>query len=186
MKQTTPAIEAHPRFLGTDVFNGLSRNELLAVLGVMHRILEANRKHDLARLVTELPTLFPRRARARNGQPNTHEKQSMFDASSNGKHTYRVFHYVFSCLSKAQAKMKIGTAKAGRIRVDHHGRQLSPRELMVLLWMKEGKTNWEIARILGLRERTIRFHIGGIFKKLDVKSRTQAVARALGTGLITP
>jgi DNA-binding CsgD family transcriptional regulator len=50
--------------------------------------------------------------------------------------------------------------------------------------MKEGKTNWEIARILGLSERTVRFHVGGIFEKLDVTSRTQAVARALGSGLI--
>jgi DNA-binding CsgD family transcriptional regulator len=50
--------------------------------------------------------------------------------------------------------------------------------------MKEGKTNWEIARILGLTERTVRFHAGSIFKKLDVSSRTQAVARAMAKGLI--
>ena len=61
---------------------------------------------------------------------------------------------------------------------------LSPRELMVLSWMKEGKTNWEIARIVGLTERTVRFHIEGIFMKLDANSRTQAVAVAMEHGLL--
>ncbi len=61
---------------------------------------------------------------------------------------------------------------------------LSSREMTVLLWMKEGKTNWEIARIVGLTERTVRFHIEGIFMKLDVSSRTQAVAVAMEHGLL--
>lgn len=61
---------------------------------------------------------------------------------------------------------------------------LSPRELTVLSWMKMGKTNWEIARILGVSERTVRFHVGRIFVKLDVTSRAQAVALAMETGLL--
>lgn len=62
---------------------------------------------------------------------------------------------------------------------------LSPREMTVLLWMKEGKTNWEIARIVGVTERTVRFHVEGIFIKLDVSSRTQAVAVAMEHGLLS-
>ncbi len=61
---------------------------------------------------------------------------------------------------------------------------LSPREITVLLWMKEGKTNWEIAQIMGVTERTVRFHIEGIFMKLEVSSRTQAVAVAIEHGLL--
>jgi LuxR family transcriptional regulator, quorum-sensing system regulator CviR len=61
---------------------------------------------------------------------------------------------------------------------------LSPREVTVLLWMKEGKTNWEIAQIVGVTERTVRFHVEGIFMKLDVGSRTQAVAVAIEHGLL--
>jgi DNA-binding CsgD family transcriptional regulator len=56
---------------------------------------------------------------------------------------------------------------------------LSPREMTVLLWMKEGKTNWEIARIVGVTERTVRFHVESIFMKLNAISRTQAVAVAM-------
>ena len=59
---------------------------------------------------------------------------------------------------------------------------LSPRELMVLEWMKQGKTNWEISRIIGVSERTVRFHAESIFMKLDVGSRTQAVACAIKQG----
>lgn len=61
---------------------------------------------------------------------------------------------------------------------------LSPREAAVLVWMKQGKTNWEISRILGVSERTIRFHVESIFSKLDVSSRIQAVAYAMEHGLV--
>jgi DNA-binding CsgD family transcriptional regulator len=62
---------------------------------------------------------------------------------------------------------------------------LSPREMTVLLWMKQGKTNWEIAQIVGVTERTVRFHVEGIFMKLDASSRTQAVALAMEHGLLS-
>lgn len=162
-----------------DAFERFSKPELLAVLGVMHRILDADRKRDLDGLVTELPALFPQRSVAHGIAAD----QSVFeDPASQGERTYRLFNYVFSCLSRAQARMD--TTRTGQVQVDKERCHLSPRELTVLLWMKEGKTNWEIARILGLSERTVRFHVGGIFEKLDVTSRTQAVARALGSGLI--
>lgn len=61
---------------------------------------------------------------------------------------------------------------------------LSPREMAVLEWMKQGKTNWEISRIIGVSERTVRFHAESIFTKLDVGSRTQAVAVAIEQSLI--
>lgn len=64
------------------------------------------------------------------------------------------------------------------------GSDLSPREQTVLDWMRHGKTNWEISRILGVSERTIRFHAESIFHKLDVSSRTQAVAYAVEKGLL--
>jgi DNA-binding CsgD family transcriptional regulator len=60
---------------------------------------------------------------------------------------------------------------------------LSPREVTILNWIKCGKTNWEIAQITGVTERTVRFHVESIFSKLDVTSRTQAVAVAVEHGL---
>jgi LuxR family transcriptional regulator, quorum-sensing system regulator CviR len=77
------------------------------------------------------------------------------------------------------------TAPENTTLTDHCVKGLSPREVTILNWMKNGKTNWEIGRILGVSERTIRFHIESIFSKLEVTSRSQAVATAMEHGLPT-
>lgn len=59
---------------------------------------------------------------------------------------------------------------------------LSRREAEVLSWVTEGKTNPEIAVILGLSARTVQTHLDRIFRKLDVETRTAAVAAALKAG----
>ena len=66
---------------------------------------------------------------------------------------------------------------------DHCVKQLTLREMNILNWVKNGKTNSEIAQIMGITERTIRFHVESIFSKLDVTSRSQAVATAIEHGL---
>jgi LuxR family transcriptional regulator, quorum-sensing system regulator CviR len=60
---------------------------------------------------------------------------------------------------------------------------LSKREIEVLSWLKEGKTSWEIARILQITERTVNFHVRNIMKKLDANNRTHAVAIAVADRL---
>lgn len=54
---------------------------------------------------------------------------------------------------------------------------LSERQRDILHWLHEGKTNWEIAKILDLSELNVKYHIDQIFVKLDVRSRAQAVAK---------
>jgi DNA-binding NarL/FixJ family response regulator len=61
---------------------------------------------------------------------------------------------------------------------------LTPRERQVLDLLAEGLSNKAIAARLAIRERTVKFHIGAIFEKLDVTSRTEAVTAALRRGLI--
>lgn len=61
---------------------------------------------------------------------------------------------------------------------------LSDREKEVLKWMIEGKTNWEIAMILHISERTVKFHVQNIEKKLDAVNKAHAVAIAMDTGLV--
>jgi DNA-binding CsgD family transcriptional regulator len=63
---------------------------------------------------------------------------------------------------------------------------LSQREKECLLWITEGKTSWEISRILNISERTVAFHINNAMRKLDVTNRQQAVARAITLGHIHP
>ena len=61
---------------------------------------------------------------------------------------------------------------------------LSAREQEVLKWISEGKSSWEIAMILVISERTVKFHTAAILNKLGAANRTHAVAIALSSGLI--
>ena len=63
--------------------------------------------------------------------------------------------------------------------------QISVREKQVLNWVRHGKTTWDISVILSISERTVKFHIDNVMRKLDAVSRTHAVAIALGHGLIS-
>jgi DNA-binding NarL/FixJ family response regulator len=56
---------------------------------------------------------------------------------------------------------------------------LTPRVAEVLLWLAQGKTNGEIAIILGNSEATVKKHVLEIFAKLGVETRTAASLRAL-------
>jgi len=57
--------------------------------------------------------------------------------------------------------------------------ELSARELEVLEWIGEGKTNSEIAIILGISLHTVKRHAERIFAKLGVESRHAAALCAL-------
>lgn len=62
--------------------------------------------------------------------------------------------------------------------------ELTERELEILRWVKEGKSSWVIGEILSISERTVKFHVASVFRKLDVSSRPQAIAKALHFGLL--
>jgi LuxR family maltose regulon positive regulatory protein len=61
---------------------------------------------------------------------------------------------------------------------------LSERELEVLRWVAAGYSNQEIAQELVLAVSTVKKHINNIYGKLEVGSRTQAVAKARELGLL--
>jgi DNA-binding NarL/FixJ family response regulator len=56
---------------------------------------------------------------------------------------------------------------------------LTPRVAEALLWLAQGKTNGEIATILGNSESTVKKHVLEIFEKLGVETRSAATLRAL-------
>ncbi|HEV7913717.1 MAG TPA: response regulator transcription factor [Albitalea sp.] len=55
---------------------------------------------------------------------------------------------------------------------------LTPRETEVLSWLAKGKTNRDIADILGMSPRTVNKHLEHIFEKLGVETRSAAAAIA--------
>jgi DNA-binding CsgD family transcriptional regulator len=54
--------------------------------------------------------------------------------------------------------------------------QLTPQELQVVLAVAGGSTNREVAAALFLSPKTIEFHLGNVYSKLDIRSRTQLVS----------
>jgi DNA-binding NarL/FixJ family response regulator len=59
------------------------------------------------------------------------------------------------------------------------GLGLTPRVAEALLWLAQGKTNSDIASILGISESTVKKHVQEIFEKLGVETRGAATVRAL-------
>ena len=57
---------------------------------------------------------------------------------------------------------------------------LTPREAAVLRWVAAGKTDRDVAAILGISPRTVHKHLQRIYEKLGVETRTAAVMRAMG------
>jgi two-component system NarL family response regulator len=62
--------------------------------------------------------------------------------------------------------------------------QLTPREMAALRLMADGKANKEIAADLSISERTVKTHLGHLFEKLGVTSRTEAIKIATRRGLV--
>ncbi len=61
---------------------------------------------------------------------------------------------------------------------------LTPREIEVLQMLTNGMSNKIVAQNLHISEHTVKFHISSIFQKLDVSTRTEAVAVGVRLGLI--
>ncbi|UTH76503.1 autoinducer binding domain-containing protein [Chromobacterium sp. IIBBL 290-4] len=60
---------------------------------------------------------------------------------------------------------------------------LSQREYDIFHWMSRGKTNWEIATILDISERTVKFHVANVIRKLNANNRTHAIVLGMHLAL---
>ena len=78
-------------------------------------------------------------------------------------------HFALACV--------LATVEEYQGTLGRSGKALSERQREILHWLHEGKTNWEIAKILSLSELNVKYHIDQIFLKLGVRSRAQAVAK---------
>lgn len=66
-----------------------------------------------------------------------------------------------------------------------HADKLTPREREIIALLASGASNKEIARKLELAESTVKIHVQGILRKLDLASRVQAAVYAVEHGLVT-
>ena len=74
---------------------------------------------------------------------------------------------------------------SGKVPGQKSAEVLSDREIEVLRYATRGLSNQDIADELCLSLRTVQAHLGHIFNKLQVSSRTEAVVRALKEGWVT-
>lgn len=94
----------------------------------------------------------------------------------------RVVHAGGSSLEARVAAKLLTRVRAGR--AAGGSRELSEREREVLRLVAAGLPNKAIARALAIAERTVKFHVTSIFRKLGADNRAQAVALGLERGLL--
>jgi DNA-binding CsgD family transcriptional regulator len=61
---------------------------------------------------------------------------------------------------------------------------VTDREKQILSWVREGKSNHQIAEVLSISPLTVKNHIQKILKKMGCSNRAQAVAEAIALGLV--
>ncbi len=61
---------------------------------------------------------------------------------------------------------------------------VTPHERDVIFWCAEGKTNWEIAQILGRSENTVKHQLHNAQRKYNCCTRSQLIAESIRSGLI--
>lgn len=78
----------------------------------------------------------------------------------------------------------IGKAVAELMAAAQETGSVSRREMEVLGLVRQGFTNAEVGRLLGISERTAKAHVGALLVKLQAADRAEAVARGFERGLL--
>jgi DNA-binding CsgD family transcriptional regulator len=74
---------------------------------------------------------------------------------------------------RVRAELRATGGPAGTRRTSAVAEQLTPHELQIALLVAQGMTNREAAAALFLSPKTIEYHLGQIYRKLDVRGRAQ-------------
>lgn len=142
--------------------------------------------------------------RIRASQPDTEvialtsvlENEKVFDAIRSG-----AIGYLLKDTESEELRRAIKAAAAGQVQLSPQAaarllrderpsepqmEPLTPRETEVLQLLARGLANKEIARDLGIGEKTVKTHVSNILSKMGVLSRTQAALQAVRMGLIKP
>jgi DNA-binding CsgD family transcriptional regulator len=121
---------------------------------------------------------FTERDRDRLEFLRPHLSRAFANASVFAEAAHRPFSPAY-LMTEKQGSMLINT-----VRVSDRGgiKTMSHREVEILRWISEGKSNPEIGIILDISPRTVQKHVENLFRKLNVSSRTSAAIRAIELG----
>jgi DNA-binding NarL/FixJ family response regulator len=92
--------------------------------------------------------------------------------------------YLPPLIAKRVMEGVAGSLRGRRDMLDRGGTPLTIRELAVLRLLAIGKRNREISIELSISERTVGNHISGIYQKLHIYDRSQAIVYAIKTGIV--
>jgi transcriptional regulator EpsA len=97
-------------------------------------------------------------------------------------------HAYFLRLLLPSLHMALQRAGQGRSRADTAAlaRPASAREVEILHWVREGKSNDEIGQILGISGLTVKNHLQRLYRLLGVSNRAHAIARGMALQLFEP
>ena len=86
--------------------------------------------------------------------------------------------------SRSRRRTCIPSALAAKLAARMSGEPLTYREIDVLKRLARGRSNKEIGTDLFISETTAKSHVRGLFTKLNVLSRTEAIAAAARRGWV--
>jgi DNA-binding response OmpR family regulator/DNA-binding CsgD family transcriptional regulator len=128
-----------------------------------------------------LPPAVTQWLRACADNPQTARQASMTAAfHADGEHRLRVSY--IGQIGPDEQLLRLVAEQSGSDEILLRDRlALTSREAEVLLWLSRGKSNRDIAEILGLSPRTVNKHLEQVFGKLGVENRASATALAVRT-----
>lgn len=81
------------------------------------------------------------------------------------------------CIDTAMRQVPQQPAEDHAVGLDLADNQLSGREIQIMEWVRQGKTNYEIGMILNISTFTVKNHMQRILRKLNVTNRAQAASK---------
>ena len=93
-------------------------------------------------------------------------------------------HSTYQRVVQTERRLAARAAPAGTLGEQVENALITGREKQILNWVREGKSNPEIGKLLSISPYTVKNHVQRILRKLDATNRTQAVAKAMMLSLL--